>query len=251
MNKTIERAKEMYNEYNFGKFSYGDKRKKYAVLLPYFLQRINENHTLYDIGCGAGFWLNMYVESGVKKENITATDLSPNNIEHIKKQGFNAYCGNVLELNFKDNVSDFTICDGVIHHTSDPFKAFSELVRITKPGGHIYLVVYNIWNPYFYLIHKATFPIRYIYWNYNRKIADITYGFSKILFQPIAYLILGKFLDEKTGKTMFMDQVITPRAHLFSKKTILSYAKRCNCKIEVFRYIEYFLELSCIIKVVK
>ena len=146
-------------------------------------------------------------------------------------------------------MSNLTICNGVIHHTNDPFKAFSELVRITKPGGYIYLNVYNIWNPYFYLVHKAMFPIRFLYWNVNKKVIDFIYPLSSIFFQPLAYLAMGNFLDEQTGKIFFMDQVITPRAHLFSQSMLLSYAKRMNCTVQEFNYNRYFLMLGTIIKI--
>jgi ubiquinone/menaquinone biosynthesis C-methylase UbiE len=166
----------------------------------------------------------------------------------LRQKGFNAVIGDVLALPFGNNVSDLTVCIGVIHHTDDPFKAFSELARITKPGGYIYLNVYNKLNPYYYLVHRATFPIRYCYWNYSRKVVDIVYPISKLLFQPLAYVTLGKFLDDKTGKTMFMDQVITPRAHLFSKSMLDSYAHKCGCMVEKYMYNRYFLKLSAIIR---
>ena len=148
-------------------------------------------------------------------------------------------------------MSDFTVCNGVIHHTNDPFKAFTELVRITKPGGYIYLNVYNIWNPYFYIVHRAMFPLRFFYWKINKKIIDFVYPLANIFFQPLAYLAMGKFLDEKTGKAFFMDQIITPRAHLFSKSMVKSYAKRTNSTVCEFEYNRYLLMLGAIIKVEK
>ncbi len=92
---------------------------------------------LFDIGCGTGYWLDVYVRKGITKENITGVDLAPSNVEDLQKKGFKAVCGNVLNLDLNDNVSDLTMCNGVIHHTNDPFKAFNELVKIKKPGRKI------------------------------------------------------------------------------------------------------------------
>lgn len=251
MDQTMINTKTMYDEYRFGHFSYGTKRDKYDSLLFKFISMIKKGKKMFDIGCGTGYWLDKYIELGIPKEQITGVDLAPSNISELTKRGFNVLCSNVLELKVENNVSDFTVCNGVIHHTNNPSKAFSELVRITKPGGYIYLNVYNKWNPYFYLIHKAMFPLRFFYWNINKKIINIVYPISKIFFQPFAYLALGEFLDDKTGKTFFMDQIITPYAHLFSKSDIKSLAIRNKCIVEEFSYNRYFLMLAGIIKINK
>ncbi len=243
------KAGTMYNDYRFGDFNYGSARERLDPGFFEFISMVKNDKKVFDIGCGSGYWLNVCVREGIPKENITGVDLAPSNVEELGKKGFKAVCSNVLKLDLNDDVSDFTICNGVIHHTNDPFKAFGELVRITKPGGYIYLNVYNIWNPYFYLVHRAMFPLRFLYWNVSKKIIDFVYPLAGIFFQPLAYLAMGRFLDERTGKAFFMDQVITPRAHLFSKSMIESYAKRKNCIVEKFAYNRYFLMLGAIIKV--
>ena len=248
-NTITDRAREMYNDFPFGNFSYGKKREKYESLLFKLLRESGKKHKLFDIGCGAGYWLNVYIREGIPKENITAVDLAPNNIENLKKKGFNAVCASVLCLPFENNVSDLTVCNGVIHHTEDPLKAFSELVRITKSGGYIYLKVYNIWNPYFYIVHRAMLPVRYFYWHISKKIFDWVYPLSAILFQPLALLAFGEFLDNETGKAILMDQVFTPRADLFSKGKILSYAKKYNCEVIEFEYDRCFIMIGAVIKV--
>lgn len=248
MDQITKDSKTLYNELKFGNFSYGQKREKFDPLLFHFLLMIKEEHKLFEIGCGNGYWLNTYIRLGIKKNQITAIDLAPSNIEKLKTEGFNAICDNGLDLKLDANIADFTICSGVLHHMSNPYQGFSELVRITKPGGYIYLNVYNKWHPFFYLVHKATFPIRYCYWNWNKKIFDIVYHLSKIIFQPFAYLALGEFLDDETGKTHFKDQILTPQVHLLSKSDIKKFAKKNNCSIEKFEYNRYGLMIAAIIK---
>lgn len=234
MDEMTRKVQEMYDDFRFRTFEWN--RRKYHKPLFSFLSKIKQGHRVYDIGCGSGYFLPIYSEVGITKEQITALDLSSTNIENLKKRGYNAICGNVLFLPFPDNVSDFTICNGVIHHTRHPFLAFKELVRITKPGGYIYLNVYNIWHPWFYIVHKATFFLRFIYWNWTKKIGDIAYQISKVIFQPVVFLYSGKFANDEDAKIAFMDQVFTPYAFLFSKSKLLSYAKSCNCYIEKFEY---------------
>ena len=242
-------AREMYNDFRFGDFNYGNKREKFDQLLFRFLSMVDKDKKLFDIGCGAGYWLGTYVRLGIPKSNITGVDLAPDNIRELQNKGYKAVCENILDLRFENDSADFVMCNGVIDHTSDPFKAFSELVRITEPGGFIYLNVYNKWNPYFYLVHRAMFPLRFFYWNMSKKIIDFIYPVSALFFQPLAYLAMGKFLDEKTGKAFFMDQVITPKAEVFSKSEIRSYAQKLGCEVIEFKYNRYFLMLAAIIKV--
>ncbi len=234
--KVSNQARELYDDHQYGEFCYGDKRDIYYPLLFDFLGKITKGDTLFDIGCGSGYWLDSYLKHNLSYNKITALDIAPSNIAKINKRGFNAICGNALDLPFEDNVSDFTVSNGVIHHTRDPFKAFQELARITKPGGYIFVNVYNCWNPHHYIVHKATYPFRYFYWNISKKIVDVIYPIAKIFIQPLAYLTMRRFLDDKTGKTMFMDQVMTPRAYLFSKAKLMKYAKNCDCEIQQFEY---------------
>ena len=46
-------------------------------------------------------------------------------------------------LNFEDNKFEFVVSNGVIHHTSDPAKAFRELERVLKPRGTLFLGLYG------------------------------------------------------------------------------------------------------------
>lgn len=248
MDKITRDTQFLYDHFSFGKLSYGKKRERYYPLLFDFLAMIKKDDTLFDLGCGNGFWIDAYLKKGIRKERITGVDISPNNVAELKKKGFKVVCDNLMQLQLKDDIADFTICNGVIQHTSNPKQAFRELARITKPGGYIYITVYNKWHLYYYLVHKAAYPLRYLYWNWNKKVVEFIFPAAKLIFQMLAYFSLGEWLDEKSAKVVFMDQVIVPRAHLFSKSMLVSYARACNCQIEKMRYIKYGLMISAIIK---
>lgn len=122
----------LYEELKFGNFNYGQKRENFDILMHEFVKMVKKDSSLFEIGCGCGYWIDTYVRWGVQKEQITAVDIAPSNVENAKNKGYKSICSNVLALSIEDNVSDFTLCNGVIQITNDPFKAFSELVRITK-----------------------------------------------------------------------------------------------------------------------
>ena len=250
MKRSTDHARELYDTYRFGTFSHGRARERYEALLLELLASVPADARVFDVGCGTGFWLDAYQRAGIPKDRLTCIDLAPRNIEELTARGFRALVGDVLHLDgIHDGESDLTVCIGVIHHTDEPLRAFRELARITRPGGHIYLNVYNRFHPYYYVVHRAAFPLRYAYWNWSRKTADIAYWFARFFVQPLAYIALGKTLDDRTGRTLFMDQVMTPRAHLFTKARLESFARSCGCHIERFRYNRYGLMLSAVIRV--
>jgi len=111
-------------------------------------------------------------------------------------------------------VSDFTVSNGVIHHTPDPKKSFAELARITRPGGYLYVCVYakgyywaafNTIGPLFRLFRKM-----HLDWILKALILPPFY-----LFYSLAVMIKGrtlKLLPVKKVWSMFSDLFLTPQA---------------------------------------
>jgi len=50
---------------------------------------------------------------------------------------------NLFRLPFPDESFDFIVCNGVLHHTSDPEGGFQEIARKLKRGGCIIIGLYN------------------------------------------------------------------------------------------------------------
>ena len=55
----------------------------------------------------------------------------------------------VFDLKFKKNNFDYTISNGVLHHTKDAREAFKCLVEVTKPGGIIIIGLYHKYGRFF------------------------------------------------------------------------------------------------------
>jgi ubiquinone/menaquinone biosynthesis C-methylase UbiE len=51
-----------------------------------------------------------------------------------------------MNLFFKDNLFDFTVSFNTFEHIADPLKALREIVRVTKPGGYIYITFDPVWT---------------------------------------------------------------------------------------------------------
>lgn len=63
--------------------------------------------------------------------------------------------GDLFSLPFPDAAFDVVISQGVLHHTSDPWRGFAELVRVCKPGGFVNIYLYNWWNHLRHNLQKA------------------------------------------------------------------------------------------------
>jgi ubiquinone/menaquinone biosynthesis C-methylase UbiE len=99
--------------------------------------------TVADIGCGNGRIGRLIVPSCAKYVGLDMSNAL---------SAFPTFIGNfdavtlvrasATDLPLEDESVDVALCWGVLHHTDDPDRAFSELVRITKPGGYILIYVY-------------------------------------------------------------------------------------------------------------
>lgn len=100
-----------------------------------------------EVGVGAGTDFLQWVRAGAI---ATGVDLTRSGVEHtetrLRHYGLEAHdlrVANCEELPFADGSFDLAYSWGVIHHTPDTEKALSELIRVTRPGGEIKVMVYN------------------------------------------------------------------------------------------------------------
>ena len=115
--RDVARTRELYSHYCFGDFCYGREREKYNRPLIDFLETVRPEAHVYDIGCGTGFLLDVAQRKGIAPDRLFALDLAFENAAALRAKGFNAACGNILALPFRDGVADVTICNGVLHHS--------------------------------------------------------------------------------------------------------------------------------------
>jgi ubiquinone/menaquinone biosynthesis C-methylase UbiE len=97
---------------------------------------------ILDIGGGAGFYSFWLQQKG---HNVTLVDLSPGNIELVRKQSESSgialkkfETGDAIDLQFPDQQFDLVLLFGPLYHLIDQkerIKALSEARRVLKPGG--------------------------------------------------------------------------------------------------------------------
>lgn len=114
---------------------------------------------ILDCGFGGTGWaVELFVRSNAR--SVTGIDLNEkwvtrigNRIKKYNHPNVKLMQGNVLQLPFGDNSFDYVHSHGVMHHTTDWKKGVSEMARVLKPGGTLYLMLYGKFAPVGKLIH--------------------------------------------------------------------------------------------------
>jgi len=223
-----------YNFYDNTPFEYGynSREEIIANMNPLLkqLMRQNAGKSFYDIGCGCGrnlVYASMYADS------LVGVDLSKKSLafakNFIKDSKLELRQGDNLDLPLDSEIADIVISDGVCHHTGDTIKAFSECVRILKPGGKLYLAVYKKFRYYPFLYYVVGAPLRII-----NKINIGAYVIENF-FVSVHYLMYKIFkrnrLSKKETRNIFYDYFITPVATFQSKRDVLSWCLSSNCDV--------------------
>ncbi|MFH1228583.1 MAG: methyltransferase domain-containing protein [Planctomycetota bacterium] len=97
-----------------------------------------------DAGCGMGRFMevvNKYGGEAVGFDLSLAVEAAFDNIG--LKPGCHIIQADVFKLPFKKEAFDYIFSIGVLHHTPDTGKAFSQLVPLLKKGGKIAIWVYS------------------------------------------------------------------------------------------------------------
>jgi ubiquinone/menaquinone biosynthesis C-methylase UbiE len=102
-----------------------------------------------DLGCGDGADADWFARRAASTVGI---DLS----EHprwatLSRPGLSFQTADAQELPFPTAAFDVVFTKDVLHHAQDPSRVLDEAGRVCKPGGRIYIVEGNRFNPVFYL----------------------------------------------------------------------------------------------------
>jgi len=136
------------------------RRGMYARRLD---ETIKYNSTVLEVGCGTGQLTNFL---GMSCRKVVGTDMCLNSLrlgeEFRKTHGLTQV--RFLQMNlFRpalfDEQYDVVLCNGVLHHTADPYGGFKELVPLVKPGGYIIIGLYNTYGRLFTDLRRHVFRL--------------------------------------------------------------------------------------------
>ena len=148
-----EKVKAFYEETPFPNYDEHDslrslidkaRRGVYAQALDH---TIPYNTTVLEVGCGTGQLSNFL---GIGLRRVIGADLCLNSLrlgERFRRDNglhrVRFVQMNLFRTCLKAERFDVILCNGVLHHTGNPFGGYQGLLPLLKPGGYIVIGLYN------------------------------------------------------------------------------------------------------------
>lgn len=119
-----------------------DIRTKYEHLWRYRFALKRAKGKILDIGCGTGYGSGLLHDAG---NDVYSIDVSRKAITYAEKSypGPHYFCCNGEKLSFANESFDAVTAFEVIEHMPDPHKVLSEIYRILKRGGNLFISTPN------------------------------------------------------------------------------------------------------------
>ena len=233
-----KKVTEFYKDTPFPNYKNDDNKQSILekgnknILAQKFKKFIGYKKKVLEVGCGTG-QLSIYFSLGTNNQivafdptiqslNLAKNFAKKNNITNI--EFVNA---DIFDDVLVDNYFDFVWCNGVLHHTKDPYKAFQLVCKALKDEGYILIGLYN-----------KIGRIRTLFRKYLSKI----FGLKVLeIFDPtLKHLKISK--EER--KSWIKDQYFHPIESLHTLDEVLNWFKNNN--------IEYISSIpSCDFEVVQ
>jgi ubiquinone/menaquinone biosynthesis C-methylase UbiE len=165
---------------------------------------ISENDRILDIACGTGIILRCIAEQYAMSRPLIGVDLNDGMINMAKgltkhKQHiFEWYRSDVAKLPFDDHSFTTAFCQQGLQFFSEKVKALTEIKRVLKPDGRLYVTVWSSVSPFFKALADALGE------HINNKIAE--QSLAPFAFRDEEVI---KDLITKAGFTRITSKVIT------------------------------------------
>ena len=137
------------------------RKQIYAQLLD---DQIPYTGKVLEVGCGTGQTCNLLAMT--KTRTVFGADLTLNSLKLGEKfrrenkiKNLKFIQMNLFKPVFKEEMFDVVICNGVLHHTSDPLLGFESISKLVKKNGHIIIGLYNKYGRIFTDIRRSIFTI--------------------------------------------------------------------------------------------
>ena len=144
-------ARRFYNE-QFWPSGREAREEFYLWVLDLLTKNVNNNNRkLLDVGCGAGRFLKVATEKGLKTYGI---DISSYAIRMARKATplSNICVGLATSLPWEDGSFDYVTSLGVLEHLQSVGKAVREIARVVRENGRVCLVVPSLFSLITYVV---------------------------------------------------------------------------------------------------
>jgi SAM-dependent methyltransferase len=204
-----------------------------ATFNPLLVRTLEESGArarVVDVGCGAGRLLTWLAARGRRGVGV---DVSRRSLELARERsGLSVLRGDNLALPLRDGAVDLVVSDGVIHHTADPAGAFAENCRVLRPGGRLYLGVYEPGGRYEWLVRHVAPPVRRLV----RRPAGraLVHG---LLLTPyyLAHRIRSRGRTSwRSARNLFYDYLVRPIIEFIDAESVRAWAREAGMTVAVY-----------------
>jgi ubiquinone/menaquinone biosynthesis C-methylase UbiE len=143
--KALQKDKKKTAEYYLKSLKKKTEQQKFLEKLLAKRKVESKKFLIADIACGVGS-LSFHLSNinSFKKSDFYLVDFNPDAIKlaeaNLSKPNFKYFIDSVYSLKTQpSNYFDFVFCWQTLSWLNDPQKALKEIIRITKPGGRIFL----------------------------------------------------------------------------------------------------------------
>lgn len=98
--------------------------------------------TMLDLGCGSGWFMDGMREQGWTTYGVEVNEGAVQRGRAIK--GLNIFCGTLQEAGFPSELFDYVRLNHSFEHMNCPNETLSEIHRVLKPGGQLFIGVPNV-----------------------------------------------------------------------------------------------------------
>lgn len=131
-----------YNSFADTSFSWSYIEK--PAFTKYLSKIYSTKLKVLEIGCGGGRIIDYLISKGIKPENITGLDVTPELLSIARKKlpRVNFVKTNVLDATFTPNSFDLIVSNMVFHHLNgnELTKTFNSVYKWLKKGGYFFYI---------------------------------------------------------------------------------------------------------------
>jgi len=192
--------------------------------------------SILDTGCGTGIFSTIFAVKGAKE--VIGIDISEGSLRTADglKEKFNLnnlrfQKENMLNLPFQNKSFDIVWAWGTVHHTTDPFLAIDELMRVLKDEGILLLAVYKktSFTPVHEIIRKICIHMPKWTWIPISKCMAIILTPFVFAFKKREKLRKGESLDE-----LILDWYFVPIRFHYTPEEIRKYLETQGFEIKKY-----------------